>query len=67
MLDKTNRQDNLMQLKHLIQQSLAELEQLQSIHEEIPQSYHMLHEDIYSHHPMIHRRNQVPHSIQLPG
>ena len=66
MLDKTNRQDNSMLLKHLIPQSLVEIEQLQSKHEENQENYQMLLEGMYNHHLMIHMNNQVQHNINLP-
>ncbi len=66
MLDKTNKQDNLMLLKHLIQQSLVVIKQLQSKHEENLENYQMRLEDMYNHHLMIHMHNQVQHNIKLP-
>ncbi len=65
-LDKTNKQDNLMLLKHLIQQSLVVIKQLQSKHEENLENYQMRLEDMYNHHLMIHMNNQVQHNIKLP-
>ncbi len=65
-LDKTNKQDNLMLLKHLIQQSLVVIKQLQSKHEENLENYQMRLEDMYNHHLMIHMHNQVQHNIKLP-
>jgi hypothetical protein len=66
MLDKTNKQDNSMLLKHLTQQSLAEIRPLQSKHEENQRNYQMLHVNTYNHHLMIHMNNQVQHNIKLP-
>jgi hypothetical protein len=66
MLDKTNRQDNLMLLIHLKQQSSVVIKQLQSKHEENQRNHQMLLGDMYNHHRMIHMHNQVQHNIKLP-
>jgi hypothetical protein len=66
MFHKTNKQDNSMLLKHLIQQSLDVIKQLQSRHEENLENYQMLIEDRYNHHLMRHMHSQVQHSIKLP-
>ncbi len=65
-LDKIDRQDNLMPLIHLIPQSLVEIKQLQSKHEENLENYQMPLEDMYNHHLMIHMNTQVQHNINLP-
>ena len=65
-LDKTNTQDNLMLLKHLIQLSLVVIKQLQSKHEENRENYQMLLVNMYNHHRMIHMHNLIQHNIVHP-